>query len=74
MREIALLPKTFPLTALAQAEQLIGLSDVVRTVAEGNPEQAAAATAWLQELQAADAEDRFFFMLLGIIAVGRKLA
>ena len=38
----------------SQAEQLIGLSDVVKTLADCSLEQAAAATTWQHELQAAE--------------------
>lgn len=72
LQEISLLAIPFLFTEVALAEQLIGLSSVVNSIAANNPERAEYAAQWLQDIQKASAEKRFFFMLLGITVIGLK--
>lgn len=73
LQEVGLRAIPFPLTEVALAEQLIGLSSVVNAVAANHPEQAEQANRWLSDIQQADRDGTFFFMLLGFMVVGTKV-
>ena len=73
LQEISLLAIPFLFTEVELAEQLIGLSNVFEEVATKHPAQREHAATWLDALRKASREKTFFFMLLGITAVGVKV-
>jgi len=73
LEEVLIIPKTFLFTEIELAEQLIGLSTVVESISATNPEQSEHVAKWLDDLKRANNENTFFFMLLGMIAVGKKV-
>ena len=72
LQEIALYAIPFLFTEVALAEQLIGLTSLVNTIATNHPEQADQAAHWLAGIKQAGQEGAFIFMLLGITVVGTK--
>jgi ubiquinone/menaquinone biosynthesis C-methylase UbiE len=72
LTEIAIVPFTVTLTDYAQANVVLALENTVARATETGVVSAPAAEAWLQGLQAASQQGRFFAACTAFIACGRK--